>query len=294
MRDPYSVLGVPKSADQETIRKAYKKLARTWHPDVNKQDGAEDRFKEINAAYEVLGDEQKRRQFDRFGAAGPRMGGGGFDPRQAGGMGGFDFGSGVDVDDLLGSLFGGGATGGPRRGRDQSIELTVDLMTVVRGDRRSVTVRRPDGTSETLEVPIPAGANDGGKVRLKGQGLPPRGGGPCGDLLVRLRVLPHPLLRREGDDLEMDVPVTVLEALEGGAITVPTPTGDVKLKVPAGARSGTRMRLRGRGIQKRGKPGDLYLVLRPEVPDASTPAALDAARALDALYEGDVRSKLKL
>jgi len=291
MRDPYSVLGVPKNADQDTIRKAYKKLARKWHPDVNKAAGAEDRFKEVNAAYDILGDDEKRKNFDRFGEASTRAG---FDPRAAGGFG-FDFGGGVDVDDLLGSLFGsGGRSRGPRRGRDQSIHLDVDLMSVVKGANQSVHLRRPDGRSERLDVPIPAGAKDGGRVRLKGQGLPPRGGGPCGDLLVTLRVQPHPHLRRSEDDLEMDVPITILEALKGGSITVPTPTGDIKLKVPAGARSGTRMRIKGRGVQRRGRPGDLYLVLRPEVPQASTAALVEAAEAFEEAYDTPVREGLTL
>jgi DnaJ-class molecular chaperone len=295
MRDPYSVLGVPRNADADAIRKAYKKLARQWHPDVNKSSGAEERFKQINAAYDILGDETKRANFDRYGEASTRAG---FDPRQAGGfgggMGGFDFGGGVDVDDLLGSLFGAGGRSGPRRGRDQTLELHVDFMTVVLGGRPKVSVRRPDGRAESLDVPIPAGASDGGKVRLRGQGLPPRGGGPCGDLLVKLSVRPHPVLRRDGDDLEMDVPITVLEALQGASITVPTPTGDVKLKVPAGASSGTRMRIRGRGVQRKGRPGDLYLVLRPEVPATASDEVLAAARALEEAYDGDVRGELRL
>jgi len=292
MRDPYSVLGVPRNADQDAIRKAYKKLARKWHPDVNKDEGAEDRFKEVNAAYDILGDEDKRKNYDRFGEAATRPG---FDPRAAAGGFGFDFGGGADVDDLLGSIFGaGGRRGRPRRGRDQTVELSIDLLTAVKGATRSISLRRPDGRTERLDVPIPAGAKDGGRVRLKGQGLPPRGGGPCGDLLVRLRVTSHPLLRRNGDDLEMDVPITVLEALEGASITVPTPTGDIKLKVPAGAQSGTRMRIKGRGVQRRGRPGDLYLVLRPQVPEEATPALLEAARALEDAYAEPVRTGLKL
>lgn len=289
MRDPYSVLGVPRNADADAIRKAYKKLARQWHPDVNQSEGAEERFKEVNAAYDILGDEDKRKNFDRYGEASTRTG---FDPRAGGG--GFDFGGGVNVDDLLGSLFGSGGRAGPRRGRDQTLQIGVDLLTVVRGGKRSVSVRRPDGRTETLDVPIPAGARDGGKVRLRGQGLPPRGGGPCGDLLVQLKVQSHPLLRRLDDDIEMDVPITILEALQGASITVPTPTGDVRLKVPPGARSGTRMRLRGRGVQRKGRPGDLYLVLRPEVPAQASDEAIEAAKALEEAYDDDVRKGLSL
>jgi curved DNA-binding protein len=306
MRDPYNVLGVPRDADPDTVRKAYRKLAKEWHPDLNKDPKATERFKEINGAYEVLGDAEKRRLWDEFGEASTRPG---FDPARARmfrggggpGAGGRGFDGGIDMEDLLSSLFGGGMgqTGPagydrrPGRGADQQIELTVDFMSTVLGGERVIALRRPDGTTERLRVPIPAGARDGGKVRLRGQGLPPRGGGPCGDLLVVLRVLEHPLLRREEDDLEMDVPITVLEAVRGAVITVPTPTGDVKLTVPPGVQSGMRMRIRGRGIQKK-EPGDLYLILRPTVPATTDPAVIEAAERIEAAYPAEVRANLKL
>ena len=299
--NPYSVLGVDRGADQDTIRKAYKKLARTYHPDINRDDGAEDRFKEINAAYDVLGDGGKRKLFDEFGEASTRPG---FDADAArawkngqGGRGGFDFGGGmggVDMDDLLGSLFGSGMGGRPRRGADQQVEVTVPFMTTVLGGEVGVRMRRPDGGVESFDVPIPPGARDGGKVRLKGRGLPPRGGGPCGDLLVHLSVTPHPHLVRDGDDLILDVPITVHEAMAGARITVPTPTGDVKVTVPAGAKSGQRMRVKGRGVQRKGRPGNLYLVLRPTVPASEDPEVLAAAERLQSAYDGDVRGELRL
>ncbi len=299
MKDPYTVLGVARDADQETIRKAYKKLARRYHPDVNKDPGAEERFKEINAAYDVVGDEEKRRMYDTFGEASTRPG---FNPEAARAWGAgapFDFGGGftggIDMEDLLGSLFGAGTSGRrARRGPDQQVRVPVDFMTAILGGERVVTVPRPGGGSETLTVPIPAGARSGGRVRLKGKGAPPRGGGPCGDLVVELDVAPHPVLRRRGDDLEMDVPITIREALEGARITVPTPTGPVKVTVPRGAASGTRLRLKGKGVQRKGRPGDLYLVLRPALPDRVDDATLEAARALDAAYTSDPRASLKL
>lgn len=299
MTDPYKVLGVDRSADADTLRKAYRKLAKEWHPDVNKNPRAEQRFKEINGAYEVLGDAEKRRLWDEFGEASTRPG---FDPVRARTFrsgGGFDGGGGgmggIDIEELLGSMFRGGGGGPvPRRGVDQQIELTVDFMTTVLGGERIISIRRPDGSTDRLTVPIPAGARDEGKVRLRGQGLPPRGGGPCGDLVVILRVLDHPHLRRDEDDLEMEVPLTVLEALRGAAITVPTPTGDVRLTVPAGVPSGTRMRIRGRGVQKRGEPGDLYLVLRPAVPESTDPEVLAAAERIEQAYAVPVRQSLKL
>ncbi|MBX2798792.1 MAG: DnaJ domain-containing protein [Myxococcales bacterium] len=297
MRDPYRVLGVDRSADTDTIRKAYRKLARQWHPDVNHDAGASERFKEVNAAYDVIGDEEKRRLYDEFGEASTRPG---FDAARArawGGRGGRSapFGGGVDVDDLIGSIFGGGGfERGPRRGADQQLELTVDLITVVLGGERTITIRRPDGARDTLDVPIPAGAKNGGKVRLKGQGLPPRGGGPCGDLVVRIKVAPHPVLQRDGDHLEIEVPITILEALRGGTITVPTPMGDIRLTVPAGVKSGARLRVKGRGIQRKGAPGDLFVILRPTVPESTDPEVLAAAERIERAYDTDPRATLKI
>lgn len=311
--DPYRTLGVDKNADADAIRKKYRTLAKQYHPDLNKDPKAAERFKEINAANEILGDEEKRRLWDEFGEVSTRPG---FDAEQArqykrmggfpGGAGGFPgggfAGGGVDVDDLLSSLFGAGGFqgsagrpgGGVRRGTDQQVEIGVDFLTSVLGGEQKFSIRRPEGGAESITVPIPAGAKSGGRVRLKGQGLPPRGGGPCGDLLVHLVVRDHPVLRRIDDDLEMDVPVTVLEALQGASITVPTPTGDVKVSVPAGAKNGTRLRLKGRGIQKRTTPGDLFLVIRPAIPTRTDADAIAAATKLEAAYDGPVRAALKL
>jgi len=309
MKDPYAVLGVPRSADAKTIKKAYKDLAKKYHPDRNKGEEAEARFKEVNAAHHVLGDEKRKKLFDTYGEAALRagfdeerarafQGGGGFSGFGGGGFGGFGGPGGGDVDDLLSALFGSGAAGGfrgrPRKGQDQTVEFGVDFMSTVVGTKSQITIRRPDGQVESLTLPIPAGAKHGGKVRLRGQGLPPRGGGPCGDLLVRLRVAGHPVLRRTGDDLELDLPLTVLEAIQGASITVPTPTGEVKLKVPPGARSGTRLRIKGRGVQRRGNPGDLYVVLRPQVPSSDDPEVVAAAERLEAAYEGDIRADVRL
>jgi curved DNA-binding protein len=276
MRNPYTVLGLPRDADADAIRKAFRKLARTYHPDVNQTPGAEERFKEVNAAHEVLGDPKKRKMYDRFGEAATKPGFQPGGPRwQAPGSTG-----GASVEDLLGSLFGGGFQRPNTRGADQSVELPVPYMTTILGGEQTIHLRRQDGRVDTLPVPIPAGAKDGGRIRLRGQGPAPRGGGPCGDVLVRLQVPDHPVLRRHGDDLEMDLPVTVLEALQGATITVPTPTGEVRLNVPPGARNGTRLRLKRRGVQRKRAPGHLYLVVRPEVPNTATEALIEAATAL--------------
>lgn len=306
MQNPYATLGVDRNADHETIRKAYKKLARKFHPDVNKDAGAEDKFKEINAAYDVVGDEEKRKLYDQFGEASTRPGfdaeaakawsrrGGGGTPFDFGGMGGMG-GAGIDMEDLLGSLFGAGTTSrSMRRGPDQSVRVQVDFMTTVLGGEVPITLQRPSGTTESLKVPIPAGAKPGGRVRLKGKGAPPRGGGPCGDLLVELDVRPHPHLVRNGDDLEMEVPITILEALAGGSMTVPTPTGDVKVTIPKGAENGTRLRLKGKGIQRKGRPGHLYLILRPAIPKSDDPEVLAAAEKLAQAHGKSVRAGLTL
>ncbi|MCA9570794.1 MAG: DnaJ domain-containing protein [Myxococcales bacterium] len=312
MTDPYSTLGVARTASQDDIRKAFKKLARKYHPDVNKDPGAEDRFKEINNAYGAIGDTEKRKLWDEFGEASQKPG---FDAERArqfrnfGGGGGFpgggfgggrgggvhvDFGG--DMGDIFSSLFGGGGgmPRGPRRGQDQRASLTIDFLTSVLGGEREIQIQRPTGARDSLKVRIPPGVQDGGKLRLKGQGLPPPGGGPCGDLELQLTVTPHAhLRRRDKDDLEMDLPITILEAMEGASVTVPTPTGDVKVTVPANARPGQLLRLKGRGVQKR-IPGHLYLVLRPTPPETTDPEVLAAARRLEEAYTTDVRAGLAL
>ncbi|TNE84137.1 MAG: hypothetical protein EP330_30415 [Deltaproteobacteria bacterium] len=294
MPDPYRALGVSRSASQDEIKKAYKKLARKYHPDLNNDPAAEERFKEVNAAYEVLGDPDKRAQWDRFGEASTRPG---FDPSAfQGGFGGFGGGQGFgDMGDILESLFGGGlgAGGGRRKGADLQARLQVDPMLAIRGGESSLRIGRPDGSTDTLKVRIPAGVKDGGKLRLKGQGHPPPGGGPCGDLIVVLEIPEHPFLKRVDDHLEMEVPITVAEAVRGGSVTVPTPTGDVKVAIPAGLTSSKRLRLRGRGIQTR-EPSDLYLQLRIVLPPADAPGVAEAAEALEAAYDGDVRAGLTL
>jgi len=316
MDNPYATLGVSRTASQEEIKKAFKRLARKYHPDVNKDRGAETKFKEVNAAYDAIGDPQKRKLYDEFGEVSLKPGfdaqkakawqqaaggfGGGFRGARAQGRTGgfsFDFGDGMNMDDFLSDLFTTHThSPGPRseRGASQSMEMTVDPMMTFLGGERSINVQRPNGTVDHLVVKIPAGAKDGVKLRVQGQGLPPRGGGPCGDLFITLHVPDHPILRRSDDDLEMTVPLTVLESLEGARITVPTPTGDVRVTIPAGVEAGTRMRLKGRGIQRRGRPGDLYLVLQTQVPDNRESWVLEAAKAMESAYTGDIRSGLKL
>jgi curved DNA-binding protein len=305
MKDPYKALGISRGADANEIKKAFKKLARQYHPDKNPSAEAEAKFKEINAAHDILSDPEKKRMFDTFGASGFGGGGGG---RPRGGPAGFgfegnpfaggfrdaQFDMGGGFEDLLGSMFGAGGPRQRRRGLDQTITLQIDYKMMILGGDKTITVGRPDGSSDRLRVKIPAGVPVGGKLRLKGQGAPPPGGGPCGDLHVEIRYSEHPTIRRLGKrDLEYDVPVSVLEAIKGTSITVPTPTGDVKVSVPKGIGSGRRLRLKGRGIQSPNNPGDLYLKLIPTAPVTEELAAIAAAEALEAFYLGDVRQKLK-
>jgi curved DNA-binding protein len=289
-RDYYEVLGVPRDASEADIRRAYRKLARENHPDVNKDPGAEDRFKEVSEAYEVLRDPEKRERYDRFGAnwkAGQDVSGAeGF--RGAGGQGfegfdgvQFDFGGGGfgggfgdedaghgEFSDFFESVFGGRRAGGRRarsgfegfstRGADQEAELELSLEEAARGGRKKITFA--DGRD--YEVNIPPGVRDGQRIRLAGEGGRGAGGGPSGDLMLRVRLRPHPRFRVEGSDLYTDLHVTPWEAALGAQADVPTLTGTAKLKVPAGSSCGRRLRLRGEGLGD----GNLYAVVKIDVP----------------------------
>ena len=289
-KDPYATLGVERSASADEIKKAYRALAQKYHPDRNEgDDEAEERFKAVSAAYAVLSDEQRRADYDEFGdiALDPN-----FDAEQArqhqqafgGGFGGFGggfHGGGASGDagqfgSLFEDLFGmGGARGGPprpRRGRDVEAELTLDFEDAVLGCERRVTVGRPtaDGGArqESLTVRIPPGVDDGGRIRLAGKGGEGPNGGPDGDLYCTIRVRPHRLFTRDGRNLQLEVPVSMLEAVNGAEIEIPTIDGRVHLRVPPGADGGSKLRLRGKGIPAAGgKPeGDLIVVLRIKTP----------------------------
>lgn len=277
-KDPYEALGVARGATEAEIRSAYRKLAKRYHPDMNPGDkAAEDRFKEASAAHTLLSDTEKRARYDRgeIDASGQEQGFGGFggggarygsSPFGGGGAaGGQGFGGGEDFSDIFSELFGrsrGGAGGAtrPMRGQDQSYRLRVDFLDAVRGATQRLTL--PDGRS--LEVKVPAGIEDGQTMRLKGQGGPGMNGGPSGDALIEIQVAPHKLFRREGRDIHVEVPVTLAEAVLGGKITVPTPSGDVTVNVPKHSDSGTRLRLRGKGVAARGNhaAGDQYVTLK--------------------------------
>jgi DnaJ-class molecular chaperone len=289
-RDLYAILGVPRDSDADALRSAYRKLARQYHPDVNPGDkSAEERFKEISRAYDVLSDVEKRRNYDEFGEIsleagfdatrarearerfGARFGrgdqSGGFVPP---GAENFHFG---DLDDLLGRFFRGrGEQGDFRtRGSDVAASLELDFLDALRGGTQTLVFARApggEGAPEKLTVRIPPGVRDGGRIRLPGRGAPGIGGGPAGDLWVRIRVRPHPVFTREGDDLHLRVPISVREAVLGAKIEVPLPEGRATVSVPAGTDSGRKLRLRGKGARdpETGTAGDLYVVIEIRAP----------------------------
>ncbi len=267
-RDYYEVLGVPRGASDEEIRSAYRKLAREYHPDVNKDPGAEDRFKEVSEAYEVLRDPEKREKYERLGENWKA----GEDVSGASGFGGGDgqgFGDGAGFSDFFESFFGGrrggsrGFEGFSMRGGDQEATLEVTLEEAARGGKRKISLA--DGRD--FEVQIPAGIRDGQKIRLGGQGGEGASGGPAGDLYLRVRIKRHPRFRLEGDDLVVEIPVAPWEAALGATVSVPTLHGSAKVKVPAGSSSSRRLRLRGEGMPgPGGRKGDLYASVRIVVP----------------------------
>ncbi|MEQ8846446.1 J domain-containing protein [Botrimarina sp.] len=299
--DYYNVLGVPRTASADEIRKAYRTLARKHHPDVNPDNPAsKEKFQQVQRAFEVLNDPKKREQYDRFGPAFESVGAGGSAwgdarrGRQGGGFGGFPGGPGGhgNVEFDLGDLFGGGGGGGfadlfrqygePRRGEstaaaahrgdDIEHEITIPFATAVLGGQTSIGVTRTGGKQETLTVKIPAGVDDGRRIRLRGQGNPGPRGGQAGDLLLTVHVAPHPVFRRAGRRLEVSAPITLAEAAEGAKIDLPTPKGVITLTVPPGTSSGKRLRVKGHGVDPYGdNPGDLYaevqVVLPPELSD---------------------------
>lgn len=286
-RDYYEVLGVPRNATAKDIKRAYRRLAREHHPDLQAsadRDKSAERFKAISEAYEVLSDPEKRAKYDALGpdwqraaASAPPRG-----ARQEEEAGFRDFGDFGEFSDFFSSMFGGRAgrdrRGVPsaRRGRDVEVEISVPLESLLHPGRRRVTIG-----DRTIDVEIPPGVRDGTVLRLAGQGEPGVEGGPPGDLYVRFRLQPHPRYRVSGDDLELDLPLQPWQAVLGDRVRIDTLDGPVTLKVPPGTQSGRRLRLRGRGLPRAdGSRGDLYAKLRVVVPERPTPAEREAYEAL--------------
>lgn len=291
-RNPYEVLGVAPSASDSDIRAAFRKLAKLHHPDRNPGDArAEDKFKEISGAFDILGDSERRRRFDRGeidadGRERARAARPGAGPGRAGPFGASEGpGEFSDLSDLFADLFGarggnaegrgsdagtgrGGFRGAPTRGRDLRYRLEVEFLEAALGARKRVTM--PDGRS--LDIAIPAGLDDGQTLRLRGQGEPGPGGGQAGDVYVEVTVRPHRIFERDGNDVHLEAPITLKEAVLGGKITVPTIDGDVAVTVPRGANSGTVLRLRGRGVSpKEGASGDQFVKLKIVLPEGGDP-----------------------
>lgn len=370
-KDLYAALGVERGASADEIRKVYRKLARKYHPDVNPgNDAAEERFKSISEAHDVLGDAQRRKLYDEFGMAGVQSG---FDPDQAraaraaysrgGGGRASGFGGYESFEDIFGDIFAGRGRGGggmPRGpGADLESEIEIDFLDAVRGLSTEVNLERRDvcatcsgsgvdlrsapvcsecggqgrvqvsegpvtfmrtcarcggigrqsakpcptcggsghsSRRERLSVKIPAGVDTGSRVRVAGKGGAGTGGGHAGDLYIRVRVRPHALIERRGDDLYVDLPVTVAEAVSGASIEVPTPDGaKVRVRVPAGTQTGKQLRIRGRGMPalKGGGRGDLYLRVAVHIPQGGGEAVAAAAASMNAGYGADVRGELR-
>ncbi len=290
-QDYYQTLGIGKSAAADDIQKAYRKLARKFHPDINKEPEAEDRFKEINEAYQVLSDPEKRSKYDQFGSAWNRAQSTGTPPPGfedifsafgfGGSGGGFHTQSSGDFSSFFETLFGGGQaraqTGWPQGGArsgpgvDHETQISLTLEEAARGGQKEIALRGPQGSRKVLNVKIPAGVRPGQKIRLAGQGGPGVGGGSRGDLYLKVNLIPHPSLLLQGPDLRTILKVTPWEAALGGTATLKTLDGPVTVKIPAGSSSGRQIRLRGKGFpQPKGRSGDLLAEIKIVLPKELT------------------------
>jgi DnaJ-class molecular chaperone len=328
-RDFYKILGVPRTATEAEIRKAYKALARKYHPDKNPgNNAAEEKFKEIAHARDILLNKQKRQLYDEFGELGLKEGfnpdafrqyrggggvpGGGFNPRDLsdleellgglrggfggiggkggpGGFGGFqDFVGGETVQELFRQGMRGGARAAAPK-REVVSEVSLGFLEALRGGEREILLAIPGETEpRAMKVRLPAGVKDGGQIRLRGQGV------NGGDVVLKIHVEPHAVLRREGDDLHMTVPVTVGEAYRGAKVGVPTLDGEVSLSLPRGAKSGAKLRLRGKGVPRSEGAGDLIVTVQIRLPEVQNEAAEHAVQELENLYAESPRAGLKI
>ncbi len=311
--DYYETLGVGRKASDEEIQSAYRQLARKYHPDLNPDDAkAKQKFQEVQNAFEVLNDPKKREMYDRYGSAyesvgpGPGPGPGPHPWANAGG--------GPSVDINLDDLFGGGGGGGfadlfknlggrgkratrptpPKGGTNINYELTVPFTTTVLGGEAQIAVQRANGRTETIQVKVPQGIEDGKKIRLRGQGNPSPDGGPDGDLLIKVKAAPHPHFRRQGKRLDIRVPITLSEAIGGAKVDVPTPHGTITITVPPGASSGAKLRLKGQGVKPaKGEAGDLFAELQILLPKDLSDEDREQLQTIAAKYADNPRADLK-
>ncbi|MFZ5831945.1 MAG: DnaJ C-terminal domain-containing protein, partial [Planctomycetota bacterium] len=317
--DYYQTLGVSRSASQADIQKAYRELARKYHPDLNPDDKtAKKKFQQVQAAFDVLNNPEKREMYDRYGSSFETMGSGGpqgpytwtYAPGGSGGPGGM--GEEFDFSQFFGERFGGESPGGfsdiftqfrksagkarggaARRGGDLQQEVHIPFATSVLGGEMQVSLARPNGSTEKLSVKIPAGIEDGKKIRLRGQGESTRGG-TAGDLLLTIRVDPHPAFQRQGNNLLVRVPLTIGEAAAGAKVDVPTPQGAVTLTIPPGTSGGSKLRVKGQGVSpKNGTAGDLIAEVQIVLPKSLTPEDQKLLREVDARYPSDPRANLR-
>lgn len=324
-KDYYKTLGVSRGASAEEIQKAYRNLARKYHPDLNPDDKtAKQKFQDVQQAYETLNDPKKKQMYDQFGSDYEQMGGGGANPFAGGNpfgggggqvppgfehmFGGGGGAGGVTLEELMkqfgmggGGGFEGGGGGRKRSRRQQQVpgedvraDVEVPFRTAVLGGKVTITLRRPDGKKESIDVSIPAGIEAGKTMRLRGQGEPSSSGGPAGDLLITVRVNEHESFTRQGLDLTVKVPITIAEACLGGKVEVPSPHGTLTLTVPAGTSSGKRIRAKGQGIHaKDGTQGDLYAEMMIVVPKKLSSQATDLVKQLGEQLAEEPRAGLQ-
>ena len=307
-KDPYAVLGVPRSATQDRIKKAYRDLARKHHPDMNRGDKkSEEKFKEIQHAYETLSDPEKKKTYDMFGTSGPGgagAGGGSYGQYSRGfpdmdeifrdifSQGGAAYGAG-GAGRSFGDLFDfGGGRGQPRKPEDTRHSVTLDFETAARGGEKELLVRSSGSVTEKITFSIPAGVKTGSKIRLSGAGEQVHS--MAGDLVLEIKVLSHPVFRRENDDIYVDLPLTVYEAALGTLVDVPTVESPVKLTVPPGVGSGTKMRLRKKGVKnpRTGKRGDQFVVVQIAMPEESGGRMKELMDEIREKYPYNPRKKL--
>lgn len=314
-QDYYKILGVSKGASEDEIQKAYRKLARKYHPDLQgddekEQERAKQKFQKVQQAYDVLSDPKKRQMYDRMGPGFEQMGGNPFGGQNPfGGAGGIDLsqifggaGGGGGFEDIFRQMGGGpGAMGGrggrrpqaPAKGSDTEQEITVAFATAVLGGQHQVSLQRRSGKVERIDVKIPPGIEANKKIRLRGQGNSGPGGGPAGDLLIKVKIAQHPNYSRKGMNLHVSVPITLVEAVEGAKIDIPTPHGTIAIKVPPRTTSGKPLRLKGMGIKGKDRSGDLIATLQIAVPENASDSDLELIKQLDeSWFDENLRSEL--